>query len=297
MTEPIHQKQRPPAGDCTLDHVAFFADDVDRAETALGRLGFLLSPFTKQMHCPEAGAPLVPAGTGNRLAVFEEGYLEVLVPTGEHTQLAQQLYEALERYPGVHLIAFGSADAGAHRARLVADGFSPLPVVDLRREVVGADGAPAEVQFRVTRLPPGTIEEGRVQFCEHITPEQVWRADWLHHPNGIIALDAVWVCSADPDAAAERFARFTGCSNSLTLRTARGSVRFLSPHVFKTELPDTGVPALPYIGALCLRCRSLPRTRAALRSRGVPVSEADGRLVVAAEDALGIALLISETPA
>ncbi len=297
MTKLIHRYQAPRPGSCTLDHAAFFVADMDEAETALYRLGFFLSPFTKQMHRSEPGADLTPAGTGNRLAVFEQGYLEILAPTGEDTPLADQHHAALARYAGLHLIAFGSADAGAHRARLVADGFAPQPVVDLRREVTGADGRPAEVRFRVTRVPPGTMEEGRVQFCEHVTPAQVWRDDWLAHPNGIIALDALWICTADPDAAAARYARFTGCRQSRTLRTARGALRFMSEAEFTAALPDAGIPALPFIGALCLRCRSLPQTRAALRSRGVPVTEAGGRLVVDAADGLGATLLISENAA
>lgn len=296
MTQAPHRNQAPPPGGCILDHVGFFVDEMAMAESALVRLGFQLSPFTRQMHRPEPDAPLAPAGTGNRLIVLREGYLEVLAPTGEDTPVATQLHAALARYPGLHLIAFGSADAGAHRSRLVSEGFTPLPVVDLRRTVVGADGSPAEVRFRVSRVPPGTMAEGRIQFCEHVTPEQVWRADWMEHPNGAVALDAVWVCSKDPDEAGARFARFTGCPAGPEIRTARGAVRFMTADAFAEALPGAAVPTLPFIGALRLRCRALPRTRAALLSRGVPVHPLPGGgLMVAPDDALGAALIFAES--
>lgn len=118
--------QVPSPGTLNVDHVAHFVPHVDSASAALEKLGFMLTPFSAQSHRPEPGGPLVPAGTGNRCVMLERGYLEFLTPTGD-TPVANQLRTAIKRYPGVHLIAFGTAAPEADHARLGSAGFTPSP--------------------------------------------------------------------------------------------------------------------------------------------------------------------------
>src|SRR3546814_18684001 len=54
------------------------------------------------------------------------------------------------------------------------------------------------------------MPEGRIQLLEHHTRDTVWQARWLGHANGIVALKAVPIAVADPEAAAARFGRFAG---------------------------------------------------------------------------------------
>ncbi|MEX2643304.1 MAG: VOC family protein [Acetobacterales bacterium] len=290
----------PASGTCNLDHIGYFVADMEAAAAALERLGFSLSPFTRQYNRSAPDTPPAPAGTGNRLIVLEEGYIEVLAPTGEDTPVARQLHAALEKYPGLHLIAFGSGDADGHHAHLESAGFAPQPVVDLRRTVDGPEGMPAQVRFRVVRVSPGAMPEGRVQFCQHMTPGQVWRSDWMAHPNGATALDGVVVCEENPSEAAGRFARFTGIAASpladdWRLRTGRGVVDLLDIAAFRAAFAGLGVPALPCIAALRLRCRSLPATTRCLEARGVRCFGTRAGLVVPPAEALGATLLFSES--
>ena len=52
--------------------------------------------------------------------------------------------------------------------------------------------------------PPGStpakIAMGRVYFCEHLTPELVWRPEWQSHPNGARAIARVIVATDEPRA-------------------------------------------------------------------------------------------------
>ena len=66
--------------------------------------------------------------------MLRRGYVEILAATAD-TPLAQQLREQLARHVGLHLAAFGSADAAAEHRRLAAAGFPVLPLVDMRRPV------------------------------------------------------------------------------------------------------------------------------------------------------------------
>src|ERR1043166_9326487 len=155
------QAQSPSAGALNLDHAAHFVADIDAASAALQQMGFTLTPFSPQEHRLAPDLPLVAAGTANRCVMLQAGYLEFLCPVGD-TPMAAQLQAAMARYVGVHLIAFGTAAPQADAARLQANGFAPLPIVDLQRTIGTADGE-RTARFTVVRVAPGRMAEGRIQ--------------------------------------------------------------------------------------------------------------------------------------
>ncbi|MGH8705960.1 MAG: VOC family protein, partial [Burkholderiales bacterium] len=111
----IAARQRPPAGTLYLDHVAHFVPDLGAAAQALEALGFAVTPESAQ--ATQHG----PAGTSNRCAMLEGGYLEFLAPTAD-TPNARRLRAAMDRYRGVHLACFGTPAAEEEHARLAAHG-------------------------------------------------------------------------------------------------------------------------------------------------------------------------------
>src|SRR3954470_2972595 len=151
----IARSQVPEKGTLVLDHVAHFVPDADAAADALQKLGFTVTPFSPQSHRPTPDAALVPAGTGNRCVMLKRGYLEFLTPTAD-TPVANQLRESIGRYTGVHLVALGTADPEADRARLEAGGFKPAPVLGLQRPIGTPDGEQT-ARFGVSRVPSGTM--------------------------------------------------------------------------------------------------------------------------------------------
>jgi len=194
--------QLPGPGKVFLDHTAFFVPAMNAAAEALERCGFRLTAFTAQTN--REGDATVPSGTGNRCAMFRNGYLELLTATSD-TPLAAQLRERVADHVGLHLAAFGTADAAAEHRRLGGVGFPTLPLVDMRRPV-GDDFA----RFTIARVAHGTMPEGRAQFLTHHTEPLVWLPDMLDHPNGAGALSALWVAATDPAEPAARYASFTG---------------------------------------------------------------------------------------
>jgi hypothetical protein len=54
------------------------------------------------------------------------------------------------------------------------------------------------------------LPAGRVYFCEHVTPQWVFRDEWTHHPNGARALQGLTVVSADALSEARRYALVAG---------------------------------------------------------------------------------------
>jgi hypothetical protein len=291
----IADDQRPAAGTINLDHVAHFVPDAEAARAALEQAGFTLTPFSHQSHRLEPGGPLVPAGSGNRCVMLNAGYVEFLTPTAD-TPIASQLRAAIERHVGVHLIAFGTTDPDADHARLSREGFQPQTPIALQRQIetpLGHDTA----RFTVVRVPPGTMAEGRIQYCAHHTPELVWQARWLQHANTAQRLTAVLVCVEDVGEALQRYAAFTGLApdtDGSRIETARGTLLFVDgdrcASMFGVE-----VPCLPWIAGYSIACQNLSRAADLLQHNGLrPHRLGDGRFCVQLPPAVGGIAVLEE---
>jgi hypothetical protein len=289
--------QVPAPGKLNLDHVAHFVPDSDAASEDLGRLGFTVTPFSAQSHRIEPGGPLVPAGTGNRCVMLKQGYLEFLTPTAD-TPLADQLRAAITRYVGVHLIAFGTSSPDLDHGRLASAHFEPYAPVALQRNIetpLGTDVA----RFSVVRVPPRTMPEGRIQFCQHHTPHLLWQSRWLEHPNRAEGLAGTLLCVEEPQQTAQRYARFTGLearvvSGCWRIDTARGFLLFIGPEHSRRTFGLTA-PVLPWIAGYVLTSGDIAATYAHLRDARYDIDTLDReRLLVRLPAALGgIALFVS----
>jgi hypothetical protein len=294
----ISQPQLPQAGEVSLDHVAWFAPETEAEGRAFERLGFVLTPYV-QHRAATADGGLELSGTANRCAMLQRGYLEILSPVqGSGTALANQLRAGLARYPGVHLVAFGIADAEAERSRLFGEGFDPRPVVSLRRRVAVDGGGEADAEFSVVRTAPEVMPEGRIQFLVHQTPHLVWQPRYLAHENAIEALTGVLVAVADVAEAAGRYARFTGRraealgEGCAVIALDRGRIAFAPWNAARHDR-RTAPAAPPFMAAVALQSSDLDATRSFMASRRVRlVTEGASYLVVHPDDAAGTALVI-----
>ncbi|MEL6372873.1 MAG: VOC family protein [Pseudomonadota bacterium] len=291
-------KQTPDADEMFLDHVGWFVPAMDDASSAFEALGFTLTPFAVHAAAdPATGVPR-PLGTANRLVMLEQGYLEILTPTGAvQAPVVDHMQACLARHVGVHLLALSIADTDAARTRLVDAGFSVQPTVPLRRMLEAEAGGEVEVAFSVLRPAFNTFDEGRVQLLTHHTPEHVWQPRYTAHANGITSLKAAHLVSATPAVTREKLTRFTArdmAGAQLTLDRGALYLRDDSDHATHAmfgQTPD-GAQA-PYIAAITLGARDLTGTRQALLDRGVNLAlDEPARLLIAAPDACGVALEI-----
>ena len=198
MTDP----NSPAPGALLLDHTGHFVPDAGAARDALAALGFTVTPYSAQVQPNPQTGEMRLTGTGNICAMLPEGYLEFLVHTAD-TPLGQEFRAALDRRAGLHLLAFGVADAAAVHADLAATGHALRPLVRFSRQVETESGA-TTARFTVARLAAGTMPEGRVQFATHHTVPAMWQPRWTAHANGARALRAVVISSPDPAGVAAR---------------------------------------------------------------------------------------------
>ncbi len=276
LNEPnsIPAQQCPAPGSLNIDHVAHFVPDIDAASKALGQLGFALTPFSLQTTRDESGAT-VPAGAGNRCVMLEQGYLEFLTPTGD-TVVGKQIRAAIARHTGLHLLAFGTPAAEKEHARLARHGYSPLPLVNLQREVdVSQERRMA--RFTVVRVPPEAMPEGRVQFVQQLTPECLWQPQYVAHPNGVTGLLATFVVAEEPADVAARYAEFAGLlprriQGFVRLATGRGDILVGSGTACKS-LFGSEPPVAPALAGYALACKDAKGLRQRLVAAGCSVSE------------------------
>jgi len=273
----VAERQKPPAGELFLDHVAHFVPDLGAAAELLESLGF--TPTPESAHRAQGA----PAGTSNRCLMFEQGYVEILAPTMD-TPNAKRVRAHMARYDGVHLACFGTPDARFEHGRLAAQGFEPEPLVDLQRSVDGGE----TVRFSVVYVPPGRMPEGRVQYVQQLTPEAIWQDRFVKHANGVTGLASVYVVADDPAEAAARWSRFSGllprrAGDLVCLQAARG--RVLIGKIFFENTPRA--PALAGYG---LTCRDPGAFLGRCRGAGL---EVDGH-VVSLPPALGGCWVVGE---
>ena len=283
FSKPETDRQLPVGDEIFLDHVGHFVRDADAASGALARAGFAPTPRSIQVNPDPTGGEPRLTGTGNVTAMLRRGYLELLFKTAE-TPLGRELDGALGRYPGVHLAAFSVADAAKAHRRLGAAGFRTRPLVRMERPVETEVG-PATAAFTIARVAPEAMPEGRIQILTHRTEDAVWQKRWLAHPNGAVALIDIVFAVADAEAAAQRFARFTGRAAvanraGRAVRLERGGVQLVSAEALAALLPMLPLPGLPFAAAYGVAVSSLDTAAGKLREGGIPARR-DAKTLIA----------------
>jgi hypothetical protein len=274
-------RQRPAPGELCVDHLGHFVPDLDAAARLLDTLGLSATPVS---HHRISGKP---AGTANRCVMLEEGYLEILCPTLD-TPHAQRVRGLMARYAGVHLACFGTPDAAFEHQRLAAYGFQP-ELIDLGRTIDTGEA----LRFRVVYVAPGKMPEGRVQYCEHLTPQFLWKKKFVNP----LSLREVYVVASRPVAAAARWAEFSGLlpkaeRGLVRIDCARGAVLFGTRAALAKRLGKA--PRAPAIAGYGLACRDAAALAARCRKAGLKVKRSGKRYVVALPPALGGVWVLGE---
>lgn len=277
----------------SLDHVGICARDAAPLWATYERLGFQLTPIAQQSGRRAPGDPVELLGTGNRCAMLQQGYIELLAIL-DSSRFDNGLGRLLDRYAGMHILAFGIADAEAELHRLRRAGIDLPGVAHLERPVDKPDGPRA----RFSRLPLPEAPEGRLQLIQHHTPELLWQARWLDHPNHVVALEAVILVVDQPAVTAAALSRLTGQplepdpAGGYALQLAEGRVRILPAAALATVLPGVTAPTLPFLAGFVLRTddgnAAARRLWADLPLRAVP-----GGLMLPPEQAGGAALVLA----
>ena len=250
------ERQKPRPGELVLDHVAHFVADLDVAASVFEKVALKVTPLSVHK---VGGRPL---GTSNRCVMFDEGYVELLSGAAGS---------------GLRLACFGTPEAAAERRRLADHGFKPGAVVDLSRKIPSGKLP----RFKVVRPGPETMPEGRIQYCQHLTPRLLWRAPLINR----MKLTELFVVADDPPAVAARWGRFAGllprpAADGIRLETARGAVVIARSFPWET-------PPAPALAGYGLACRHPEAFAARCSGAGIALRQIGSRYAATLPAALG----------
>lgn len=284
-------------------HIGLITRDMDKTIARYEQLGFVFTPLSLPRISLAPGRAPEPFGAGNRTAIFAENYLEVLGYTDLdrwNSTTAEQrgpydLDIPLARYEGMHVMHFASDDLRGLRDRLISQGTDCAEIKAFERNVDTPDGE-RRMKALVLSFPLRANPEGLIQLAQHLTPELVLQPRLMKHPNGARLVTETIICARDPEDHARKYGRYTGHSHKAVdgrfqVDVGATRVTVITPDQVGEVVPDGVAPAEPSMVGFTVAVADLDRVRELLNGNDVPFREFGGRLVVAAADACGSAVL------
>lgn len=252
-----------------LDHTVINVQfDMDRAQGLFDELGFQLT---------ERGYHSL--GSINHLMMFGTDYLELIgLPPGVKNPRA----DIAESPLGINGLVFKTPDVDETFAHLQALDMAGDPPKAFTRPVKLPSGE-ADASFRTVAVRPGVFPGGRVYYCEHGTPELVWRPEWQSHGNGATAMPEFVVASTAHEREAENFARLlfsdvTGAGDNLGVAIKGAKITIMTPAAYGERYGALASPMAgrsSVFGAVVFRTSSLDKVRRVVASSANPVPMID----------------------
>jgi len=290
-----------------LHHVGLINADLETLAACYERLGFTLTPVSLPRVVTKPGGTPELLGVGNRHAIFSDNYLELLGVVdpqrwGDITKEQRGPYDIdvpLSRYPGLHVMHFGSEHIESVRERLVRQGVACSEIRRFQRNVQTENGEKL-MKARTIHFAPGSDPEGLLQIAQHDTPELVLQPRYMVHDNGATALTEIIICAEDPLTYLSKYERYTGhegnCpdTNYCILDLGHSIIKIVDPRRLDSMIPDFPIPVLPFMAAFTVETISLQRSRVVLSGNGIPFLEKDESIIVYPQHACGCAVVFKK---
>jgi len=275
-----------------IDHLLIGVRDLEAAHGIWSKLGFTLTPRGRH----------IGWGTANYCAMFGQDYIELLGIV-DPQQFTNNLDRFLESGEGLMGLALATADAAAAAKLLARQDIEIEGPRDLARTLELPDGT-VEPAFRLVHLLGSAVPGLSAFICQHLTPELVWQAPWLQHPNGARRIASVTAVVADPAAGALAYGALFGehrvavGDGIVTIEVGRATVRFVSIDTLRGELPGSvALPdsPLPWLAVMRLAVADAAATAAYLQGAGVAFhQDGAGTLRIGSEQTCGVILEMVE---
>ncbi len=262
-----------------LDHIVINVRfNMDEAEDLFSRMGFTLTPRGRHS-----------MGSINHLMMFADDYLELI---GIAEADADKRPDVSQAPLGLSGLVFKTENADKAFARLGASDMAGDTPRVFSRPLVLDDGSRHEACFRTATARRDAFPAGRLYFCEHLTPELLWRREWQTHPNGVTGFTELMTVCADPDEDAERLGGLLGIAPNGAGGSARQiafasgfRLTFVTQAAYSDRFGDLAVSTAgrdALFGALGLRCENPDALFVALDACGdaVSVTRQDNSAVV-----------------
>jgi hypothetical protein len=257
-----------------LDHAVINVGyQMDQAKASFENLGF---------HLTERGYHSL--GSINHLMMFGSDYAELIGLPEAARATGTARADIANAALGINGLVFKSANVDDTYAHLQALGMSGDPPKSFSRPVDLADGS-KDACFRTVAVRNGVFPGGRVYFCEHLTPELVWRPEWQSHANGVLSIAEFVVATSEHEQQAEQFSRLLDSParndrETHTVDFAGGEITIVSPAAYRERygsLASCMSERESIFAALVLRTDKLSNIRdivARMPARALTIDEA-----------------------
>lgn len=281
-----------------LDHLVLATHDLDRQAALYSALGF--SVGRRNRH---------PWGTLNHIVQFPGCFLELIgLETGfappDESEPVAAFAGFLSRYlaegEGFAMLVLESRDAEADQNDFAAAGIAARPsTFFFERKGSRPDGSEVHVAFTLAFARSPQIAAAGFFVCQQHFPENFWNAPLQRHENGVGGVTAAVMMAEDPIRHAAFLEAYTGGGRvtrhegGIAVATPRGAIEMLTPAAVAAAYGagaaggrsgDVRFVAIEFAGG---DVAEIGRRAAA---NGVACQERDGRIVVPAEQAFGVAL-------
>jgi hypothetical protein len=191
-------------------------------------------------------------------------------------------------------------------ARLESLAMAGDPPKSFSRPVTLADGSTHDARFRTVTARADAFPAARLYFCEHLTPELLWREEWQSHANGVSGFSELVLVTTDVSGTAERLGELLGAP---ARRGENGGLSLALPGGFRLsmlsradyrerfgEMAGSGEGREAFLGAVGLHCGDVENAARFARDAGARSARLSGSLLAAAIEPFD-ALLVFEAAA
>lgn len=280
---------KPPLS-LDLDHAGCIVNAFESGAAQWERLGFSLTPVSRQRGAVPGREGFHPWATANRCVILGNTYLELIgvVDPAAFNPWAR----FIAKNEGLHILALRCDDAAAAHTILAARTDALLPPVPRERKL-DVDGAERTMRFRNIFSRDNVWPEARYLVIEHQTPEYLWQSRYQQHANGACDLVAATLAADDP---AQLESRLTAFGAAVTTRGSesieaqlpgRGTLRIIRKDAYARWFgyaPQTGMQAIT------ISVRDPGKTVAWLKDRGIAIADSPYGAWIGPQDANGFVL-------
>jgi len=268
-----------------FDHLVHCVHDLEAAHQRFRSLGFAVRP-----------PAVLPFGVRNRVVLLENAFIELLtvddpdaIPpaTPGNFSFGAHNQAFLAAGEGLSMLAFKGTDAPADARAFAAQGLGSYASFDFTRDAVLADGRKARAAFSLAFAIDPALPRLAFFTCHHHLPrrELFLQPDYLRHANGAKRVVEVILSVPDPAAHRDFFERLTESEAS----AVSGGLCF-GPSCDRIVLLRHDDLVQPRVAAYKLEAADLNVVERQLKDGGAPYRATEGNIVVAPEDAFGVAI-------
>jgi hypothetical protein len=287
-----------------LHHVGVINTDLHILSERYEKLGFLLTPLSTPKIIIEPGGNPVAMGVGNRHAIFENNYLELLgiVDPEKWKKIPKEklgpynIDIPLKKYEGLHVMHFGTSHIELVKERLRIEDIQCSAIRNFERNVQ-TDKGEQIMKARTISFAPEMAPGGLLQIAQHDTPELVFQSRYMLHDNGALALTELIVCCENPKEYVSKYERITNHrgvdidENYFIIDLGNSKIIVITAERLERMVHIDTPPAIPFMAAFTVETSDLQLTKNVLLKNGIAFTERNGRVITNAVDGGGCAVI------